>query len=141
MARGRRDPQRGAPKKLTAAARHWARGGRQAPDVSVQRAELAALGVPPERLDDVLPEETAAANESFRVWPENERTVRAFLELEQGWQEGRTADGSARMVLDTGQIKHTLELLAVKRREWPDVFNGLRVMESAAVAAILGVEE
>lgn len=124
-----------------AAARHWARGGRPALDVSAQRDELAAYGVPAAQLDDVLPEEPAAVNESFRVWPENKTTVRAFLELEPCWKAGRVADGSERMVLDHGQIKHTLELLTVKRSEWPEVFNGLKVMESAAVAAILGVEE
>lgn len=69
----------------------------------------------------------------FGVWPENEITVGAFLALEWQWQAGRTADGSQRLLLAQDPIKSTLELMGVKRRQWPEVFDGLKVMELAAL--------
>lgn len=126
MARSCGDPPRSTPGKLKAAARHWAAsrlGGRDELD-----DDLKAFGL----ADQIKTRDTGP----FGVWLENAVTVRAFLELEWSWVQGRTADGSARMMLDQGQIKHTLELLAVKRRDWQKVFDGIKIMESAAVEVL-----
>ena len=95
--------------------------------------DLAAFG-----LDDQVPRFKA---KSFGIYPENLTTVQAFLVLEEFWIEGKTADGSVRMVMDHGQIKNTLELMGVKRRAWPDVFDGLKAMETEAIAVLFGVSD
>lgn len=75
---------------------------------------------------------------SFVLYPENRLTVRAFLELEHGWLKCFAADGSPRIALNPANIKHTLELMGVKRRAWPAIFNGLTVMEAEAVKQLFG---
>lgn len=121
-----RDPHRGSPGKLKAAARRWAAsrlGGRDELD-----DDLKAFG-----LDDQI---SARDDGQFGIWPENVVTVRAFMELEFCWVQGRTADGTAHMMLDPGQIKNMLELLSVKRRDWQSVFDGLKIMEQEALEAL-----
>lgn len=126
-----RDPQWGAPGKLKAAARHWADqrcGGR---DELAQDLEDFGLA------DQIKPVDDAP----FGVWPENEATVGAFLALEGRWQIGKTAGGAERLRMPSGTIKDTLQLMGVKRRDWPDVFNGLMVMEAEALEALFGETE
>lgn len=126
MARHPRDPQRSAPGKLTAAARHWATsrfGGSDELD-----EDLAAFGL----ADQIK----ADRNAPFGVWPENWTVVRAFMDLAGSWTRGTTADGGGVLEIDRGKIKNTLELMGVKRREWPEVFNGLKVMEAEALQTL-----
>jgi hypothetical protein len=123
-----RDPQRGPPGKLKAAARRWAETRQGGSDELAEDLEAFGLG------DQVK----AKDNSSFAVLPENVITVSVFLELRNHWMAGASADGEARMVMDHGQIKSTLELMGVKRREWPELFNGLKVMESEAIAVLFG---
>jgi hypothetical protein len=126
VARDRGDPQRGAPGKLKAAARHWAtsrQGGRDELDDDLRSYDLA---------DQIKPRATGP----FGIWPENTVTVRAFMELEFCWVQGRTADGSSRMMIAPEQIRSTLELLTVKRRDWQNVFDGLKIMEQEALEAL-----
>jgi len=126
-----RDPQRGPPGKLKAAARRWATGRFGGSDELDE--DLAAFGL----ADQIK----ADRNAPFGIWPENETAVRTFLELEAHWVIGKTADGTSRLVLDNRQIKDTLELMGVKRRAWPDLFNGLKVMETAALLELHGETE
>lgn len=77
----------------------------------------------------------------FGVWPENWRTAGAFLALDGHWEFGRSADGSQHLLMPPEKIKHTLELMGVKRRKWPKIFNGLKVMESEVYEALRVVEE
>lgn len=123
MARDRRDPQRGAPGKLKAVARRWAelrQGGRDELDDDLRAFELA------DQID-------AMKHKPVGIWPENALTVRVFFDLEYQWLEKMTADGPVPQGLDHGQIKHTLELMCVKRRDWLEMFNGLKVMETEAI--------
>lgn len=123
MAGSCRDPSRGAPGKLKAAARHWA-GSRQGGSDELAE-DLEVLG---------LADQIKASDDApFGVWPENATTARTFLELEFCWMQGRTIDGSTCMVIDPAKITDALELLAIKRRDWKNVFEGIKVMESAAL--------
>lgn len=126
MARDRGDPPRGTPGKLKAAARHWAasrQGGRDELDDDLRAFDLA---------DQIK----VRATGPFGVFPENSVTVRAFMELEFGWVQGRTADGSSCMMIAPEQIKSTLELLSVHRRDWKNVFDGLKIMEQEVLEAL-----
>lgn len=128
MDRAGRDPQRSAAGKLRAAARHWVekrQGGSDELD-----DDLKAFN---------LEDQIKVSNEGpFGIRPENWDTVRAFLDLSGSWVRGTTADGQTILEMDRGKIKNTLELMGVKRREWPDVFNGLKVMETEAIQELFG---
>lgn len=118
-----RDPQWGAPGKLRAAAEHWVAdrfGGRDELD-----DDLEIMG-----LSDQVKRNTDAP---FIVWLENAPIVKAFLALESCWGWGQMMDGTERMTLYPERIKSTLELLSIKRRDWETVFDGLKVMELAAL--------
>lgn len=123
MARDRRDTQRGAPGKLKAVARRWAelrRGGCDELDDDLRAFDLA------DQID-------ATKIKPVCIWPENVLTVRVFFDQEYQWLKTLTADGPVDVGLDHGQIKNTLELLGVKRRNWPEIFNGLKDMEAEAL--------
>lgn len=70
------------------------------------------------------------------IWPENARSVWIFFDLEDHWIERFTLDGPVPKALDRGQIKNTLQLMNVKRRRWPRIFNDLRVMETEAIEVL-----
>ena len=128
MARRIRNPPRGSPGKLKAVARRWAelrRGGRDELDDDLRAFDLA------DQID-------ATKRKPVGIWPENALTVRVFFEQEYQWLKSMTPDGPRRDGLDHGQIKNTLELLRVKKRKWPDVFNGVKAMEAEAIETMYG---
>jgi hypothetical protein len=126
-----RDPQRSAAGKLKAAARHWADQRFGGPDELDEDLELFGLA------DQIKADGYAP----FAVWLENKIAVEAFLELEWSWQPGSTANGMQRLQIPQDQIKHTLELMGVKRRQWPEVFNDVKVMQRAALLELHGEAE
>lgn len=125
MARGERNPQRGAAGKLKAVARRWAesrRGGRDELDDDLRAFDLA----------DQIKE-----RQPVGIWPENMLTVRVFFSLDRQWRESVTMEGKIlRRGLDRDQIKSTLELMRVKKRKWPEIFDGLKTMETEALEAL-----
>lgn len=121
MARHRRNQERRAPGKLIAVARRWAELRWGGPDELAD--DLEAFGLA-DQAQEIAP---------VGVWPENALTVRVFFDLEHQWREIVTADGPAPQGLDHGQIKSTLQLMRVRRRKWPEVFNGLKAMETEAI--------
>lgn len=72
------------------------------------------------------------------VWPENALTVRVFFNLGYQWRELMTMDGARPQGLDHGQIKSTLQLMCVKKKMWPELFDGLKTMEAEALKIING---
>lgn len=104
-----------------AAARRWAELRWGGPDELAE--DLVAFGLA-DQVTEVGP---------TGIWPENALTCRVFFDLEYQWREIMTADGPVPLGLDHGQIKHTLQLMRVKRSLWPDIFNGLKRMETAAI--------
>lgn len=64
--------------------------------------------------------------------PENVRAFEVFSALGTQWRAGM---GGA-TGLDYNAIIPTLRLMNVPRADWPDVFDDLRVMESAAMTAM-----
>lgn len=77
-------------------------------------------------------------NAPFGVWSENWTIVRAFLDLSGGWGDGLSADGKLIRQIARDKIKNTLELMGVKRREWANVFDGLKIMEAEVIDMLYG---
>lgn len=93
-------------------------------DTEKQNALFAAMGAPPEMFDGLR------QSTEVEIFPCNWKTIECFIDLQTQWRTGMSgATGldytAVSMVLDLREI-----LKPKKRRE---VFDGIRVMESAAL--------
>lgn len=84
-------------------------------------AELAAAGLTEADLDN-----------GAEIWPENLQAYKAFSALATQWRVGMASATG----LDYNAIPTVLRLQGVPRADWPDLFEDLRVMESAALSAM-----
>lgn len=85
------------------------------------------MGASPE-----LMEHLRGAAESCEVWPDNWDTVRVFCALGTQWRVAAGMAGLVWLGLDYAAITPVLRLMDIPRRDWQDLFEGLRVMERAA---------
>ena len=77
------------------------------------------------------------ASDAVEVWPENVRAYEVFDALAGQWRFRPSGMGAAMpFALDHAAIPPTLELLNIPRADWPQLFEDLRVMESAALQAM-----
>lgn len=76
----------------------------------------------------LTPEDYAAEN-SVEVWPENVQAINAFVAMGTQWRVG---PGGA-YGLDYGVLPQVLRLAQIPRKEWPQVFESIRVLEDAAL--------
>lgn len=67
------------------------------------------------------------------MWAENWPALNVFLTLSTQW---RLAPSGHLVGLDYTAIPPALGMLGVARREWPELFEDLRVMERAAIEAL-----
>lgn len=67
------------------------------------------------------------------IFPDNWPIVQAFCTLSTQW---RFAPSGRMIGLDYAAVRPTLALMRVPRADWPEVFEGLRVMEDAALAEL-----
>lgn len=86
------------------------------------QAELAAFGMTAEE----------ASGPPVEVWPDNMTTVSAFIAMGTQWRIGMNGPTG----LDYAALSHVMRMTGVRRAEWPYVFEGVRIMESAALAEI-----
>lgn len=101
--------------------------------------DFAVLGIEDEIADVpvVDGDENKELELMYEVWPENVKVIRTFVAMETQWRE---------VVVETEVIKRGLryealdstlnKLKGIKRKDWPDIFQGLRVMEAAALKAL-----
>ena len=66
---------------------------------------------------------------SFELWPENVQSLRLWLEVATQWRVGM---GGA-TGLDYNALPPVASMLGMKRREIPEVFHDIRVMEAEAM--------
>lgn len=66
----------------------------------------------------------------YLVWPEHETAVGVFASVLTQW---RIAPMGGVIGLDYGVLPPVLELLAVPREQWTEVFEAVRVMENEAI--------
>lgn len=63
------------------------------------------------------------------VWPDNMPTVSVFIAMSTQWRVGMNGP----IGLDYTALSHVMRMTGVRRPEWPYVFDGVRIMESAAL--------
>lgn len=85
-------------------------------------AEAAAFGLTIEE----------AQGEAVGVWPDCLPAVNLFISLQTQWRSGYAGPTG----LDYGCVPGVLRMLGVARRDWPGIFDDLRVLESAALETI-----
>jgi hypothetical protein len=66
---------------------------------------------------------------AVEVWPENLPAVNAFIALSTQWRMGPAGP----VGLDYAALPPVMRLIGLPRATWPDVFEGVRVMESEAL--------
>lgn len=84
-------------------------------------AELAAAGLTEDDLDS-----------GAEIWPENLQAYEAFSALRTQWRVGMAGATG----LDYNVVPAVLRLQGVPRADWSQLFEDLRVMESAALQAM-----
>lgn len=90
-----------------------------APEPTAEELEVAGL----------RPEDVAT---SIEIWPDNLRAYELFNALGTQWRIGMAGATG----LDYGAIEVALRLQRVPRAEWPQLFEDIRTMEGAALAAM-----
>ena len=75
-----------------------------------------------------------ASGPPLEIWPDNAATVNAFIAMGTQWRTGGMAGLPSG--LDYAALPAVLRLTGIKRAEWPEVFEGLRVMEDVALETI-----
>ena len=81
--------------------------------------------------DEQIDAELGPAEKAFPVWPENWPAVQAFLSVQTQWAIGMSGGPTG---LDYARVRAGLELAGVEAT--PELFQKLRILESAALAAI-----
>lgn len=70
--------------------------------------------------------------EQIEVWPVNLLIVNTFIQMDTQWRVGF----HGRYGLDYNALPNVLRLMAVPEADWPEVFEGIRTMEGAALEVI-----
>jgi hypothetical protein len=78
------------------------------------------------------PEDYAEYELVCEVWPDNWLSVVAFERMATQW---RVHTGGP-YGLDYAALPAVLQMVGIKRKQWPEVFDDIRVMESAALAKL-----
>jgi hypothetical protein len=126
-------------KKLIDAARRWA--GAAVDDGRVDSGVAAALAAFGARPEDVARAREQQADTDFEVYPENWLAVQVFLALSTQWRAvGISTMTKARIVhtgLDYAVIEPVFRMMDIKPKRRAAIFQKLRVMEEAALDALL----
>ena len=74
-------------------------------------------------------DDVAADFDSISVWPDNYETVAVFLAMGTQWRVGQRGPYG----LDYNALPVVCDLMEVRKKDRPDLFSGIRAMESAAL--------
>lgn len=64
------------------------------------------------------------------VWPENVTATNVFISMATQW---RLLPQGGVLGLDYNALPGVMEMVGVDRKDWPDTFDKIRVMEDAAM--------
>lgn len=101
-------------------------------------AALAAFGARPVDVDTAIAQQV---DRDFSVYPENWQAVQVFLAMSTQWRTvAFSSVGGARLIqtgIDYTALEPVLRLLGVKPKRRAALFQKLRIMEEAALDALL----
>ena len=66
---------------------------------------------------------------AVEVWEANEQTLDVFLALQTQWRVGMAGPTG----LDYNAIPLVMRAYRISRADWPEIFDGIRLMERAAL--------
>lgn len=72
----------------------------------------------------------------YEIWPENADMLKIFIALATQWRCIGSMASISYQGLEYSAIKSTLELMAIKRKKWPEIFSNLQMMEAAALKVL-----
>ena len=75
----------------------------------------------------------AEARPAVDLYPDNAEPWRVFAALATQWRVREGAGALRLQGLDYAGIPGVLRMMGIARRDWPETFDALRVMESAAL--------
>lgn len=75
-----------------------------------------------------------ASGPPIEIWPDNLATVNAFIAMSTQWRTGGMSGLPSG--LDYAALPPVLRMTGIPRADWPDVFDGIRVMEDAALEVL-----
>lgn len=95
---------------------------------------LEHLGAPQEVLDAIKAQAVSHADELFEVWPENQTTLMVFLDLATVWTWVPVGNGvPVRAGISATEIEATIRMHGIRGKKIKDVFQAVRMMESAVL--------
>ncbi|MYM80534.1 hypothetical protein GTP44_00985 [Duganella sp. FT50W] len=68
----------------------------------------------------------------YELWPENEIPFSVFAALESQWRIISDMGTVIYQGIDYDSAKAAMEMMGIRRRQWPEVFEDLRLMERVA---------
>ncbi|MBA4381049.1 MAG: hypothetical protein C0406_00645 [Sideroxydans sp.] len=124
-------PEWCALKKLVAAARHWAIGGKHVPNPEQEaqdESDRKAFGCCASDIDS-----EDGSLKDFELWPENLESFTAFRQCNTQWRWKIVGTKLIYTGLDYQGVR--MVLWGLKLKDARSVFNDIRVMEEAAIEA------
>lgn len=95
---------------------------------------LEHLGAPQEVLDAIKAQAVSHDTEPFEVWPENETAMTVFLDLATVWTWVPVSGGvPVRAGISATEIEATIRMHCIRGAKVKDVFQAVRLMESAVL--------
>lgn len=70
-----------------------------------------------------------ASGEPVGVWPDNWPAVNAFISMSTQWRAGMAGATG----LDYNALPAVLRMTQIPRRQWPEIFQSIRILEDAAM--------
>lgn len=82
-------------------------------------------------------QQLAEAAEESALWPDLLPVFRVFSSLSSQWRTSVMPSGSIYWQgIDYGVVPGVLRMMGIARKDWPGLFDDLRVMEHAAAAEL-----
>lgn len=89
-------------------------------DTAEEDAAAEAFGIFIDRNDE----------EEFSLWPENIKIINAIYYINTAWRHGALGQ---LIGLDFPQVMAIMRMSGIPRKDWPEILDGLRVVESEII--------
>ncbi len=76
----------------------------------------------------------SSSAECFEIWPENRQTWNVFCSMRTQWLRSNGMSGDRYLGLNYVALESVMRMLKIRNQD--EIFNGIRVMESAAMEVL-----